>query len=551
LLTNLYIKNFALIDTLDVSFTEGLSILTGETGAGKSIILGGLNLILGNRADLSSINSTDEKCVIEATFAVEKYKLQQLFKQLELDYDNQTIIRREILPSGKSRAFINDSPVSLKTVKEVSIRLIDIHSQHETLTLTDSQFQFEVIDALAKNSKQITHYQKALQHYKIAKKELQSLIDIQAKSIETHDYNTFLLDELTELKLATLNQEALEQELEQLNNVEHIQQQLLAANNFLSEEQFGVLTALVQLKSGLRSIGSFSSKYEEIFERIHSAHIELEDVFTEIETEQESIEANPERLAQVTEILNTLQNVQQKHNVQTVAELLKIEEVLAEKVLLVSNLDENIAKKEQEVVDLRRKAENFANEVHQKRNIALPKLTQQLEKILFNLGMENAKFNISIQQQENFLENGNDVLSFLFSANKGGSFQELKKAASGGELSRIMLAIKAILSKHKQLPTIMFDEIDTGVSGDVANKMGLLMQYMAENMQVFSITHLPQIASKGASHFKVYKQEIEGVTQSNLKPLTQQERVQEIAEMLGGKKITSTAINHAKELLNL
>ncbi len=551
MLTNLYIKNFALIDTLDVPFTDGLSIITGETGAGKSIILGGLNLILGNRADLSSINSTTEKCVIEATFAIEKYKLQRLFKQLELDYENQTIIRREILPSGKSRAFINDTPVSLKTVKDISIKLIDIHSQHETLALTDAQFQFEVIDALAKNDKAITNYQAELQHYKTAKKELQSLIDLQVKSNETQDYNTFLLTELEGLKLATIDQVVLEQELEQLSNVEHIQEQLLQANNLLSEEQFGILNALTQLKSGLRNIGSFSEKYEAIFNRINSAHIELEDVFSEIETEQENVEANPERLVQVTETLNTLKNVQQKHQVQTVAELLVIEEELAEKVLLVSNLAENITKKEQEVATLHSKTKSCATEIHEKRNIALPKLTKQLEKILLNLGMENAKFNITIAQQETFLDNGNDVLSFLFSANKGGRFQELKKAASGGELSRIMLAIKAILSKHKQLPTIMFDEIDTGVSGDVANKMGLLMQYMAENMQVFSITHLPQIASKGASHFKVYKVEVNGITQSNLKPLQQEERIQEIAEMLGGKDLSDTAINHAKELLNL
>jgi DNA repair protein RecN (Recombination protein N) len=550
LLTNLSIKNFALIDNLEVSFNEGFSIITGETGAGKSILLGGLGLILGKRADLSVINDTTVKCVVEAEFNIENYKLQQLFKQAELDYETQTIIRREILPSGKSRAFINDTPVSLQVLKTVSEQLIDIHSQHQTLQLTDNSFQFEVIDALAKNEVKLSAYTKALSAYKTVEKELENLLELQSSATETHDYNSFLLEELIAAKLETLNQEALEQELEQLNNVEEIQQQLLLANQLCSNEQIGILNALTELKNSLRGISSFSENYNSLFERINSTHIELEDVYGEIEQAQEAVEANPQRLEEVTASLNMLQSLLQKHNVGSTEELLIIQNDLDDKVGIVANLDDTIAKKAKEVATQKDTVQKIATELSNNRQKAIPKLIQQLEKILKNLGMENAQFNITVLQEDAFLSNGTDVLSFLFSANKGGNLNELKKAASGGELSRIMLAIKAILSKYKKLPTIMFDEIDTGVSGDVAHKMGMLMQYMSENMQVFSITHLSQIASKGNAHFKVYKEDVSGKTRSDLKQLTPDERINEIAEMIGGKNLTESAINHAKELLN-
>ena len=550
MLTNLTIKNFALIDSLEVSFTDKFSTITGETGAGKSILLGGLGLILGKRADLSVINDTATKCVVEAEFSLENYKLQKLFKQSELDYEANTIIRREILPSGKSRAFINDSPVSLVVLKTISERLIDIHSQHQTGQLTDNSFQFEVIDALSKNEAVLLKYRKALIEYKKVSRELEDLYELQKTSNESHDYNSFLLNELLELNLGKLNQVSLEEELEQLSNVDTIEQQLSHANQLCSNEQIGALNSLNELKSVLRSITEFSADYKSFFERVESVQIELEDVFGEIETAQQNTEANPERLLAVTEQLNKLQSILQKHNVTSVEELLLIQNELDDKVGLVANLDETIITKTNEVSEKEAIVTSFANELHEKRAIAIPKLIKQLEKILNNLGMENARFQISVTQETAYLTNGNDVLSFLFSANKGGNFNELKKAASGGELSRIMLAIKAILSKYKHLPTIMFDEIDTGVSGDVAHKMGMLMQYMSENMQVFSITHLSQIASKGSSHFKVYKEDVDGKTKSNLKHLSHQERVNEIAEMIGGKELTETALNHAKELLS-
>lgn len=550
MLTNLSIKNFALIDQLEVSFTDELTIITGETGAGKSIILGGLGLILGKRADLSVINDTSVKCIVEAEFAIQNYKLNELFKLHEIEYDDSTIIRREILPSGKSRAFINDSPVSLQVLKSISEQLIDIHSQHQTLQLTDDSFQFEIIDALADNYKILNKYTEALTEYKNYKKSLEEAIANQKAAADSHEYNVHVLNELLEAKLDSVNQDELEQELEQLNNVESIQEQLMQANQLCADEQLGALSILSNLKNSLRNIEGFSEAYESLFKRIESVQIELEDVFVEIENEQQVIEANPERLEIVTSILNRLQALLQKHNVTTVEDLLLLQNELESKVAAVENSDELIREKQQLVDKQYLAVKKIATDISENRKKALPKLTQQLEKILVNLGMENAKFNIAVSSTDDFLYNGTDHLSFLFSANKGGSFNELKKAASGGELSRIMLAIKAILSKYKQLPTIMFDEIDTGVSGDVANKMGMLMQYMSENMQVFSITHLPQIASKGNAHFKVYKEDVNGVTKSNLKPLTKEERIQEIAEMIGGKQLTDTALNHAKELLN-
>ncbi|GAL65743.1 DNA repair protein RecN [Jejuia pallidilutea] len=550
MLTSLTIKNYALIDHLKVDFNDGFTIITGETGAGKSILLGGLSLILGKRADLSSLKDTKTKCIIEAVFNVSNYNLKALFKAEDLDYEPQTIIRREILPSGKSRAFVNDSPVNLNSLQLLGERLIDVHSQHQTLQLTTNDFQFQVIDALAGNQKELEDYSGELLAYKQLKRELNELKNLKSEAIKEHDYNSFLLHELVEANLVSDELEVLEEEYETLNNVEIIKERLSEAYQLLSDEQIGVVTSLTALKNNLQKLSGLSSKYQDIYNRVNSALIEVDDIFSEIDVLQADVEADPNRLDVVNSKLQVLNNLLQKHQVATVSELIEIREELTEKVAVTENLDDTIQNKENEIYKAEKALDALAKTIHTKRSKAIPDLIKQLQAILEGLGMPNAQFNIELTPTKTYLSNGKEELSFLFSANKGGSFNALKKAASGGELSRIMLAIKLVLSNYTQLPTIMFDEIDTGVSGEISNKMGDIMLQMSKNMQVFSITHLPQIAAKGHSHFKVYKEDVNNVTQTNLVRLNHDERIVEIAQMLGGTDVSSSAIAHAKELLN-
>ncbi|MFI1745886.1 DNA repair protein RecN [Thalassobellus sediminis] len=550
MLTSLSIKNYALIDHLQVNFNEGFSIITGETGAGKSILLGGISLVLGKRADLSSLKDTTQKCVIEAVFKVSNYNLKSLFEAEDLDYESQTIIRREILPSGKSRAFVNDTPVKLNSLQLLGEHLIDIHSQHQTLELTSNDFQFQIIDALASNDAVLENYNSELKIYKKLQKELKSLLEFQSEAIKEHDYNSFLLNELIEANLINGELEILEEEYETLNNVESIKEKLSEAYQLLSEEQIGVLSSLTSLKNLFQKLSGFSIKYEDLFNRVNSNLIEMDDVFTEVDTLQENLDADPVRLEVVDAKLKVLHNLMQKHVAANVSELIIIKEALGEKVSVTENLDGTIKEKEEEIKGKETVLNKIAKTIHKNRQEVIPQLKQQLESVLASLGMPNAQFKIDIVLGDNFLTNGKDDLSFLFSANKGGHFNELKKAASGGELSRIMLAIKSMLSNYIQLPTIMFDEIDTGVSGEISNKMGDIMLHMSKTMQVFSITHLPQIAAKGHSHFKVYKEDVNEITQTNLVKLNHDERIVEIAQMLGGLDASSSAIAHAKELLN-
>ncbi len=550
MLASLTIKNYALIDSLQVEFNEGFSIITGETGAGKSILLGGLSLILGKRADLSSLKNSQKKCVIEAVFNISNYNLKNFFVKQDLDFDTQTIIRREILPSGKSRAFVNDSPVNLSTLQALGERLIDIHSQHETLQLTNDAFLFQVVDALANNTTFLQSYTEHLKTYKHLKKELKSLLDFQAEAIKEHDYNTFLLNELTEANLIDGELEALEEEHETLNNIEGIKEKLAEAHHVLSDEQIGAIATLTTLKNTFQKLSVYSVRYTDLYNRITSSLIELDDVFTEVNTMQEHIEVNPNRLEEVDTKLRLLHNLMQKHVVSSVLELIEIKNKLADKVLVTENLDNTIADKQLEIDAQTKHLNTLAQTITTNRAQVIPELTQQLESILSSLGMPNAQFKIQVTQQDEFLNNGKDLLSFLFSANKGGNYNELKKAASGGEMSRIMLAIKSILAKYIQLPTIMFDEIDTGVSGEISNKMADIMLHMSKTMQVFAITHLPQIAAKGHSHFKVYKEDVNDITQTNLVKLNYDQRIIEIAQMLGGAQTSNAAIAHAKELLN-
>lgn len=550
MLTSLTIKNYALIDNLQIDFNNGLSIITGETGAGKSILLGGLSLILGKRADLNSLKNTSEKCIIEAVFNIRSYNLKALFEEQDLDFEEQTIIRREILPSGKSRAFVNDSPVNLSSLQILGERLIDIHSQHQTLELTSNDFQFQVIDALANNEDELSKYQAKLKQYKTLQRELKALQEDKAEAIKEHDYNVFLLNELQEANLVEDELEQLEEEYETLNNIEGIKEKLGEAYQLLNDEEIGILTALTSLKNAFQKLSGFSPQYEELYNRANSSLIEMDDLFVEVNNLQEALEADPQRLEVVDAKLKLLHNLMQKHSAADVSELIAIRNELEEKVSVTENLDENIQKKEADIALKENELNAIAKTLHKKRIEVIPKLKTQLESILAGLGMANAQFKIEVGMGNSFYANGKDELSFLFSANKGGHFNELKKAASGGELSRIMLAIKSVLAKYIQLPTIMFDEIDTGVSGEISNKMGDIMLEMSKTMQVFAITHLPQIAAKGHSHFKVFKEDVNDVTQTNLIKLNHDERIVEIAQMLGGKDLSSSAIAHAKELLN-
>ena len=550
MLSNLSIKNYALIDHLNVSFANGFTIITGETGAGKSILLGGLSLVLGKRADLNSLRDKEQKCIIEAEFEIKKYKLKSFFAANDLDYEDRTIVRREILPSGKSRAFINDTPITLAILSQLGNQLIDVHSQHQTLQLADNDFQLKVIDALADNNTTLERYFEKLDSYRKTLKELEQLVDFQKNADKEYEYNNFLLKELEEASLKVGMQQELEEQHEQLNNVEGIMEQLSRSGQLLSDEQVGVVSLLSELKQVSNKLSGFGSQYSGLNERIQSVFLEVDDIANEVQMFQEGIEVNPQLLEEVSGKLQILFNLQKKHGALDIEELLKMKEELSEKVGVTEYLESNIEKLQQELRLTNGALSEIAKTLTKRRNSVIASLKQQLERSLETLGMPNASFQIELHTSANFKSNGNDELSFLFSANKGSSFGELKKVASGGELSRIMLAIKAILAKYEHLPTMMFDEIDTGVSGEISSKMGDIMSAMSKTMQVFSITHLPQVAAKGGEHFKVFKTDEGEITQTRMKKLSTEERVVELAEMLGGSAISDSAIAHARQLLN-
>ena len=550
MLTGLVIKNFALIDHLEVNFSEGMTSITGETGAGKSILLGGLGLVLGNRADLSTLKNVNEKCFVEATFSIQDYNLKNLFEELDLDYDAITLIRREILPSGKSRAFVNDSPVNLNILQRLGQELIDVHSQHQTLSLTQSDYQLEVLDALANNKINLDQYQNQLTQYKKVEERLLELTALQDSQKQDLDYSTFLLNELLEASLVPGMLIPLEEEEQELIHAEEIGLSLLKASQIINEEQMGVEVQLNEVRSALSKVSSLSEKHLPLFNRIESLKIELLDLNQEIQLQAEQIEANPSRLAAVKEALQKIYDLQAKHHCQGIEELIAIRESLDQKVQSTATLGEDLIGLTEERDQLRIQVQQVAEILSEKRRKTIPSLKEELESLLGILGMPNARFNIDLLPSDRFLLHGKDQLVFEFSANKGSQFGTLKKVASGGELSRIMVSIKAILSRFKTLPTIIFDEIDTGVSGEVSYKIGGVMHRMSQYMQVITISHLPQVAAKGAHHFKVYKETINQSTYTQLKKLKPEDRILEIAQMLGGEEISETAIQHAKELLN-
>lgn len=550
MITTLAIKNYALIEDIRVDFKEGLTIITGETGAGKSILLGAMALLLGKRADLGSVKDALQKCVVEGYFSLENYGLESVFAENDLDYEPQTIIRREILPSGKSRAFVNDTPVSLAQLQDLSPYLIDVHSQHETLEVVSENFQMEVIDALAGNNTILKDYQIQFEDFKKNSENLSKLKAQKESAAKELDYNTFLYNELQQAGLKKINQQELEESYETLNNSEAIQEALANVYKFFGEEQIGTLETAKEARIALGRIKEFSKTFEEFWQRLNSIIIELEDLSNEIGNAAEKIEADPEMLFQINEKLQTLYKLQQKHSVSTVAELLAIEASLEEKVNTTLGLEDKIEALEKRHGELRQVALKTAEKLHNKREDAIPILKKKLEETLIPLGLPNAKFQFELTSSEEFKNNGTDTLNLLFTANKGMAFGPLKKVASGGEMSRIMLSIKAFLAEYKKLPTIVFDEIDTGVSGEIANKMAEIMYEMGKEMQILSITHLPQIAAKGDQHIKVFKKDTNDITTTHLKVLTEAERIVEIAQMLGGKNVSEAAIANAKELLN-
>lgn len=550
MIKHLSIKNYALIDDLNVRFSSGFTTITGETGAGKSIFLGGLSLVLGKRADRATLRDQHSKCIIEAEFEIGSYQLKGFFEDQELDYDDHTILRREILPSGKSRAFINDTPVNLDVLSTLGGQLIDIHSQHQTLKLTEADFQIKVVDALADNSVRLNEFRGKLAEFRKSEKELETLLDRQQQALKDHDYHSFLLKEMEEARLEGIKQQELEAEYEQLTHVEEILEQLSQATQILQDDQMGLLTTLGQLKQICNKLSPFGSHFQAIADRINSSYIELDDLATEIEQQQDSQVVDPGRLEEVGNSLQSLYVLQKKHAVGSVQELLVLKQELEQKVLDTVNLDSQIESMQKSLVKLKEDLEDRAVVIREHRFRVIPNLISELETMLKPLGMPNARFKIDLQEAQDFNRNGKDLLIMEFSANKGSEFGPLKKVASGGELSRIMLVIKAVLARYENLPTMMFDEIDTGVSGEVSNRMGEIMIRMSSRMQVFSITHLPQVASKGDQHFKVFKEDKAGITHTRMKELEPEERIVELAEMLGGKSLSESALAHARQLLN-
>ncbi|WP_430400430.1 DNA repair protein RecN [Flavobacterium sp.] len=550
MLLSLTIKNYALIESLEIDFSDEFSIITGETGAGKSILLGALGLVLGNRADLSVLKDKEQKCVIEAHLLLKNYNLQSFFIENDLDYEDQSIIRREILPSGKSRAFINDSPANLNILQELSGFLIDIHSQHQTREILNEEYQLEIVDAIANNADILVKYSQELKQFNTIKKQLSHFKTEKETLSKQQEYNSFLLNELLLANLKEGEQDVLEDELEQLSNVEFIVESLDKALQISNDDQVGILINLNEVKQSLQKIAGLSKNYLDVSERINSIQIEFQDIMNECSSLSEKVINNPERLEEVNTKLQSIYSLQKKHQVNSVEDLIAIREDLDTKVMKVDDLDFQINKLEIEVAEAQSRVDEYANQLSERRISNTSHLSTQIETILSSLGMPDAQIQFNVTQTDSYFKSGKDTIETLFTSNKGMQLGTLKKVASGGEMSRIMLAIKAVMANYTKLPSIIFDEIDTGVSGEIAIKIGEIMKEMSKNIQVFAITHLPQIAAKGTQHYKVFKFTENETTVSELKLLTQEERIKEIAEMLSGKSISDSALNHAKALLN-
>ncbi|MEN8787806.1 MAG: DNA repair protein RecN [Flavobacteriales bacterium] len=548
MLSKIKIKNYALINELEIDFNSGFSAITGETGAGKSIILGALGLTLGERVDGAVLNEASEKCVIETWFGIKELNLQSFFVEHELDYESESILRREILPSGKSRAFINDTPVSLAILKQLSEKLIDVHSQHQTLLLNTNEYQLSIVDANAKNYELKKEFKLEFEVHKKLKSELENLKEKEAKLKSDLDYFQFQFDELDALNLEGVHQEEMQEELDLLNNAEFIKSSFNKAFELLDNE-LGIISQLQDVSHSLSSVSDSSKKTKEIYERIQSSLIELEDVKSEIEETNEDVVFDSDRIEVLTEKLNLLQTAFQKHRTESVSELVEVRNGIEENLVLASNFDSEIEKLSGKVTESYTLVEKTGGKLTKSRTAVFKSIESEINEMLLGLGMKDAQIQLKIENKTEYSQNGIDSIQFLFKANKGGSFNPIAKVASGGELSRLMLCIKTNLAQKKQLPSLIFDEIDTGVSGDIASKMAEMMRKISANSQVLAITHLPQIASKGDSHFKVYKTTDEYATYTKMKVLDKESRVVEIAKMLSGSVISDAALDNAKSLL--
>lgn len=549
MLTSLHISNYALINELDIQFDKGMTVLTGETGAGKSIIIGALSLVMGQRADSKIIKEGEQKTVVEITFDVKDYALQKFFEKNELDYVDVTVVRREVASNGKSRAFVNDTPVQLSLLKELSNRLIDIHSQHENLLLATENYQLQVIDTLAENESLRDAYLQAFDTWTEAKSNLLKLKKEAERQSSDLDYIEFQLSQLDDAKLVEHEPEELEIEQEKLSHVEEIKSELQRAESLLESEESDVLSAVKESKNAIQRVNPYLSEADQWVERLEGVLIELKDITSEIAYTQQRIEFDPERLEFIDNRLSTIYALQKKFKTESVDELIALRESYRKQLDRIGNMDEELLDAEKSVLRCAEKLEFEAGKLSDSRKKVATLLENQLVEKLKHLGMPDVRFKVSIVSSNEFTHTGKDTVTFLFSANKNRSVQPVAEIASGGEISRLMLAIKSTLVTKANLPTIIFDEIDSGVSGDIAGRMGEIMKWMSDNSQVIVITHLPQIASKAKNHFKVYKDNSQRETLTYIKQLAPEERVREIAQMLSGKEITDAALMNAKELM--
>lgn len=550
MLLSLSIKNYALIRDISVDFTNGLSIITGETGAGKSILLGGLSLVLGKRADTGLVYNKEVKCVVEAKFEVSRYDLRTLFEKEDLDYDDELIIRREILPNGKSRAFVNDTPTNLNVLSSISARIIDIHSQHETLQLADPAYQFKIVDSIAGNDDLLRDYTQNRGRLMELMAELEILKQKEAQALRDQDYNQFVYHELDEANLVIGEQEELESELEKLAHAEEIKSILNGIREMSDREPFGLNEIVNSIRGHLSKIARYSDAYEALYSRWESLVIEAQDLLNEVEAEDEQLVHDPAELARVEERLQLINGLQKKNAVTSIQELIRIKLEYAAKLEDTETASEKIEEIQSQMDVMRKKLKATALSLHQNRKKALPEFTRKIEETLSRLEMKNTRVRVQLNHGEKLLKNGLDELEFKISSDKGATFEKIGRIASGGEMSRLMLAVKFILSEYASLPAIIFDEIDTGVSGEVSNRIADLLLRMSANMQVISITHLPQVASKGQQHYMVFKSEEGASVSTNIKRLSDDERLVHLAEMLSGSQVTDSALAHAKQLLS-